>query len=52
MAAQGTAGNTSASLERVEAGGGREGGDIPDLHAHLHENLDLTDLVQHYMPPP
>jgi hypothetical protein len=35
--------NTSAGLERVEAGGGREGGDIPDLvRAHLHENLDLT----------
>jgi hypothetical protein len=41
--AQGMAGNTSSSLERVEAGGGREGGDIPDLiHAHLHGNLDLT----------
>jgi hypothetical protein len=37
------AGNTSASLERVEVGGGREGGDIPDLvQAHLHGNLDLT----------
>jgi hypothetical protein len=47
------AGNASASLECVEAGGGREGGDIPDLaHAHLHGNLDLTDLVQQYMPPP
>jgi hypothetical protein len=42
--AQGMAGNTSASLEHVEAGGGREGGDIPYLvHAHLHRNLDLTE---------
>jgi hypothetical protein len=52
VTAQGMAGNTSVSLERVEAGGGREGGDIRDLvHAHLHRNLDLTDLVQQYMPP-
>jgi hypothetical protein len=42
--AQGMAGNTNVSLERVEASRGREGGDIPDLvHAHLHKNLDLTE---------
>jgi hypothetical protein len=42
--AQGMAGNTSVSLEHVEAGGGREGGNIPDLiRAHLHGNLDLTE---------
>jgi hypothetical protein len=45
------AGNTSASLERIEDGGGREGGDIPDLiHAHLHGNLDLTEKVVGHGP--
>jgi hypothetical protein len=51
--AQGMAGNTSASLERVEVGGGREGGDIPDLvQAHLHVNLDLTDSLPVLVHPP